>query len=145
MIDTFQGDPAILITENGATLVFRGGQPVLDSGLENQAQISLFTEPDWPGNHLFSTDEEKIGSDFEETARGAITISRLALVEKSAEKSLDADLFGTVEAVATNPESWQTDVLINIQPPGADRDTILLTKNGQNWINQAANPAHGRL
>jgi hypothetical protein len=144
MNNIFQGDPALKITVDGATLVFRGGQPVLDQGLDNIAHISLFTAPDWPGNFLL-TDAQQIGSDFEETARGPITLSRLALVEKSAESAMSAPIFGTVTAEASNPNSGRTDVLINVQPPGATRQTVLLTSNGQNWINQAENPAHERL
>lgn len=144
MIDTFQGDPAIQITNDGANIVFKGGQPVMDQGLENQAQIALFSDPSWPGNLLLA-DSEKIGSDFEEVARNAITISGLALVEKSAESALDSNLFGRVTASAINPESWRKDVTITIEPPGADIDTILLSQNGSNWINQSVNPAHKRF
>ena len=144
MINIYQGDPYITLTPNGAELTFLGGQPVMDSGVENQATISLFTREDWPGNHLLA-DAQKIGSDFEVTTEKPITINSLALVEKSAENALQADLFGTVRAVASNPKSYQHDVLIRIEPPGSDPDEILLTKNGQNWINQAFEPAHGRL
>ncbi len=117
----------------------------MDSGLENQAQISLFTAEGWAGNFLFDDADQHIGSDFEEIARQAITLSGLALIEKSAERALDSDIFGTVRAVVTNPQSWQRDVLINIQPPGEDRQTILLTSNGQNWINQDEDPAHKKI
>ena len=144
MTDIYQGDPALTLTPNGATLTYIGGQPVLDAGLENQAQISLFTAEGWAGNFLFDDADQHIGSDFETIARQAITISGLALIEKSAERALGSDIFGTVRAVASNPQSWQRDVLINVQPPGEDRQTILLTSNGQNWINQAESPAHER-
>ena len=144
MTDIYQGDPYLTLEPNGAELTFRGGQPDLDSGVENQATISLFTRQGWPGNHLLDSDQQ-IGSDFEVTAEKPITLTSLALVERSAENALQADLFGTVRAVASNPQSWQQDVTIRIEPPGSDPDTILLTKNGQNWINQAANPAHRRV
>jgi hypothetical protein len=144
MTNIYQGDPYITLTDNGAELTFLGGQPIMSQGVENQSTLSLFTEEGWPGNHLLD-DDQKIGSDFEATARKPITLTSLALVERSAENALQADLFGTVRAVASNPQSWQQDVTIRIEPPGSDPDTILLTKNGQNWINQAVNPAHGRV
>ncbi len=144
MTDIYQGDPYITLEPNGSELTFLGGQPILDAGVENQATLSLFTEEGWPGNHLLD-DDQKVGSDFEETARKPITLTSLALLERSAENALNADLFGTIRAVASNPESYQQNVAIRIEPPGSDPDTILLTKNGQNWINQAANPAHRRV
>ena len=143
MTDRFQGDPALSLGPNGSTLTFRGGQPIMDQGLENQAQISLFTAEGWPGNFLLSPDGQ-IGSDFEETARGAITVASLARVEQAAKTALAAPIFGDIEALAINPESWRLDVGIIVGPPG-DRETILLTRNGQNWINQAANPASEQI
>ena len=142
--DIFQGDPAIKITKNGATLVFIGGQPIMDAGVENQALIALFTEKGWPGNHLLSP-ESQIGSDFAKLARGSITLSKLALIEQTAVAALQADIFGTVTAVASNPESWQVEVRILIEPPGREQTEILLVSNGQNWISQAINPASERL
>jgi hypothetical protein len=142
--DIFQGDPAIKITENGATLVFTGGQPVMDSGVHNQALISLFTEKGWPGNHLLKP-QSQIGSDFEKLARGPITLSSLARIEQTAVAALKADIFGTVTTVASNPESWRTEVRILIEPPGGSEVEILLVSNGQNWISQAADPASERL
>ncbi len=144
MIDTFQGDPALSIENDGANLTFKGGQPVMDQGLENQAQISLFTAEDWPGNFLFP-ETQQIGSKFEKQARGSITLSSLAELEKTAEAAMDAPVFGTIRATAINPESWRIDMEILISPPGREESVILLSRNGQNWINQAANPAHERL
>jgi phage gp46-like protein len=132
MTDIFQGDPAIKLTKNGATLVYIGGQPVMDAGLENQALISLFTEKGWPGNYLFDDPAQQIGSDFEKLARGPITLSKLDRIEKTAEAALKADIFGTVRVTASNPESWQTDVSILIEPPGGRAFTINLVSNGQN-------------
>ena len=144
MIDIFQGDPALLLTNDGAEITFKGGQPLMDQGLENQAQISLFTAKGWGGNFLLSEDQ-RIGSDFEEKARGPITLTSLAELEKTAEKAMESPTFGTVRAVVTNPESWRINMVITITPPGRSEETILLTTNGQNWINQALNPAHERF
>ena len=140
----FQGDPAIKITPNGATLVFIGGQPVMDQGVENQALIALFSAKGWAGNHLLPQ-ESQIGSDFEKLASGTITLSKLSLIEQTVVNALKADIFGNVTAVASNPESWQVEVRILIEPPGREQTEILLVSNGQNWISQAVNPAHERL
>lgn len=143
-MNIFQGDPAIKMTKNGATLVFKGGQPVMDQGVENESSISLFTEEGWPGNYLLPP-KSRIGSKFEKLARGPITLSKLALIEQSAVNAHNSAIFGKITAEASNPESWRTDVKILISPPGGNKTEILLTSNGQNWINQAANPAHERL
>ena len=89
--------------------------------------------------------ESQIGSDFEKLARGPITLSKLALIEKSAESALKSPIFGTVTVEASNPESWITAINIRIEPPGGVAFEINLVSNGQNWINQANNPAHERL
>ena len=143
MTDRFQGDPALSLGPDGSTLTFRGGQPVMDQGIENQVQISLFTAADWPGNFLLGPDNQ-IGSKFEKTARAPFTVAGLARVEQAAKTALAAPIFGVIEALAINPESWRLDVGIIVGPPG-DRKTILLTRNGQNWFNQAANPASEQI
>ena len=144
MINSFQGDPALSIGNDGADLTFKGGQPIMDQGLENQAQISLFTAEGWPGNFLLP-ETQQIGSNFEEQARETITLTSLAELEKTAEAAMEAPVFGPVRAQATNPESWRIDMKILITPPGREESVILLSRNGQNWINQAVNPAHERL
>ena len=87
MADIFSGDPKIYITADGADLRYSGGQPVMESGLENHALISLFTREGWAGN-IFLAANRKVGSDFEKTAIGTISLSKLADVENSAERAL---------------------------------------------------------
>ncbi len=140
----YQGDPALSLTNNGAELTFKGGQPVMDQGLENQVQISLFTAVGWPGNFLLP-ENGQIGSNFETQARGPITLSSLAELEKTAIAALEDSIFGNIEAQAINPDSDRVTMEIKIEPPGRDNDTILLVRNGQNWINQAVNPVSERL
>lgn len=137
MIDRFQGDPKLYLTPSGVDMVFSGGQPIMDAGLENLAGISLFTAPGWWGNSLTTNEDEKIGSDFEETARGAITLTKINDIKQSAENSLSNPAFGTVEADVTNPVNWRIDMKASISPPGQDAGELALTRNGQNWINQA--------
>ncbi len=145
MTDNFQGDPALFMGQNGAEIIFRGGQPIMDQGLHNDSQISLFTAEGWGGNFLNDTEEQNIGSDFEKTARKTITLTSLALVEKSAENALTSKIYGTKRATFSNPNSVSLTGAIRIEPPASDADAILLIRNGINWINQAASPAHGKV
>ena len=143
-MDIFQGDPLIQIKNSGATLVFKGGQPIMDTGLENQVSISLFTRKGWPGNFLLE-DSNKIGSDFEIAAKKPITLRSLSELEKVAENAVSAPVFGNVNATAINPTSSKIDLVVRVEPPGGTPAEILLTNNGQNWLNQANNPAHKRV
>jgi hypothetical protein len=55
----YQGDPALFLQGAGSELIWRGGQSIMDQGLENIVVILLFTtlEPKtsplgWYGNYL---------------------------------------------------------------------------------------------
>lgn len=49
-MDRFSGDPKLFdSTGDGGDLLIQGGQPVMDSGLQNAAYLSHFLEPDWWG------------------------------------------------------------------------------------------------
>jgi|GEM_PF-1965699 len=145
MADYFSGDPKLVLTPNGSKLVFKGGQPVMDQGLENLALISLFTKKGWAGNAFIADPDKKIGSDFEETANQPITLTSLNAIARTAEKSLDNPAFGKITVEVTNPNSYRIDAILTIETPGSDIKTLILTKNGQNWINQNLNPAHRRI
>lgn len=134
--DFTQGDPLVTIGTNGAVLTWLGGQPVMDQGLENSAVLALFTDEGWAGNKYLAPGE-RIGSDFEASARGPLTRTKLATVEQSAVAALSGPLY-KVEAVASNPTGAQVSVAITLRPPGSDLQTLLLSRNGQNWLNQAA-------
>lgn len=134
--DFTQGDPLILIGQNGAAITWVDGQPVMDQGLENSALIALFTARGWAGNKFLSPDEQ-IGSDFEESARGPLTRSKLAAIEQAAVAALSGSLY-QVGAEASNPSGHRVDITVTLKPPGADLQTLLLSRNGQNWLNQAA-------
>jgi hypothetical protein len=143
-MDIFSGDPYITIGPDGSTLTYKGGQPVMDQGLENQAIIALFTKEGWAGNVLFRDANQQIGSDYVEAALQPITLQSLIDVEQAAVRALDSPAFGRVTAEAINPSSDRIQVEITIEPPGQDSQTIILTRNGVNWQAQAINPAHER-
>ena len=140
----FEGDPKIIVTPDGWTVQYIGGQPVMDQGLENVATISLLTKENWVGN-IFLTEKQKIGSSIRRISAGSINILKLNDIRQAAEKSLDIDVFGNVEAEVLNPVSSYIKLNILIQPPGRDIEKLTLERNGQNWINQALNPAYRRL
>lgn len=140
----FEGDPKIIVTPDGWTVQYIGGQPVMDQGLENVATISLLTKEGWVGN-IFLTEKQKIGSSVRRISAGSINILKLNDIRQAAEKSLDIDVFGNVEAEVLNPVSSYIKLNILIQPPGRDIEKLTLERNGQNWINQALNPAYRRL
>lgn len=146
MTDNYDGDPRIVIGKDGAEIVYRDGQPVMDAGLENNDLIALFTAPGWPGNALLDADQQ-IGSDFEELATGSITLSKLADIENAARRALTSPVAVTdsVEVSVVNPAGTSLGVLIRRAPPGQDVGQLLVTRDGLNWVNQANNPANERL
>jgi hypothetical protein len=144
-IKSFSGDPYLTIGVDGSRLTFIGGQPIMDEGVENQALIALFTDEGWAGNDLFDDPDQKIGSDFIETARQPVTLQSLADIEQAAIRALQSSIFGRVTAEAVNLESDIIRVEITIEPPRQDSKTIILTRNGINWQAQAINPAHERI
>jgi hypothetical protein len=101
--------------ENGATWEYTAGQPVMETGVANAALISLFTRPGFSGN-IFLEPEQRIGSDFENTCRGTITLSRLNDIENAAVRALTSKLFPDVTAAASNPSGDQVRVVVHISP-----------------------------
>ena len=144
-MDNFSGDPRLTLNANGSSLVFRGGQPVMDQGLENLSLISLFTERGWFGNVFFSSLNQQIGSDFMDATEGPITITTLNNVRQAADNALENPAYGNRDIEVLNPNANNLSVQITNQPPGQDVNKLLLTRNGLNWLNQAKNPASGRV
>ena len=145
MIDNFSGDPRLVLGANGASLVFKGGQPVMDQGLENLSLISLFTKQGWFGNVFFASLDQQIGSDFMAATEGPITITTLNNVRQAADNALENPAYGNREIEVLNPNANNLNVKITNEPPGQDVNELLLTRNGLNWLNQADNPASGRV
>jgi phage gp46-like protein len=145
----YEGDVKVIITEDGADMIFRGGQPLMDQGLENASQIPWFTRNGWVGNLFLRDANQQVGSDFEEKAQGTVTVSKLIEIQKEGEaawqKLIDSGLASRVIVRASNPSGSQTQVAGLIQPPGRDLEILLATKNGANWIAQKENPAHERI
>ena len=143
--DIYSGDPKLILTVDGSDIIYIDGQPVMDQGLENLAFLSLFVPPGWAGNILAVDTEEILSSDFLESVKGPITLSKLSTIEKTAVKSLSDPIFGDVSAVATNPNASSINVDILIKPPTGDELRLRVLRNGQNWILQKLNPANERV
>jgi hypothetical protein len=141
MTDRYSGDPRLVLTPNGATLDYQGGQPVMDQGFENCALLSLLIKEGWVGN-IFLEPEERVGSDCLDTWQKPITLSGLADDENAAVRALSTSkCFGSVTAEASNPVTDHLDVSIKIGSGGA----LSLTREKSLWAAQATNPANGRL
>lgn len=145
--DRTQGDPKIAMLDDGADLVFLGGQPVMDSGLENAVLISLFSGAEWFGN-AFAQPSARIESRFYPLTLKAITLSRLAELERAVKADLSSLVAQGVIAEpavrVSNPSGERLVVAITISPPGAETETILLSRYGANWSAQTTNPANTR-
>jgi phage gp46-like protein len=149
MTDRYSGDPRLVLNEEGSALVFKGGQPVMDGGIEGAIFITLFTRPGWSGNFLISDTNQQIGSIFEQALNQPITVSALNDIRDAAEKSLkwmvDSGLASRVTAAVTNPDALRIQTVILVEYPGKDLDAFLALKNAQNWIIQKIDPANLRI
>jgi phage gp46-like protein len=149
MVDRFQGDPKMVLDADGADLVIRGGQPIMDQGLENTALISLHTREGWCGNIFARKPEQRIGSKFELALEQPITLTSLNSVRTAALNALqwmvDTRVAAGVDVAVSNPSGAMTKTLAVITPPSRDPLILLNTKNGSNWINQKLDPANVKV
>jgi phage gp46-like protein len=145
MVSQYQGDPQIFMGIDGPRLEFVDGQPrtvnVLENGLAdlwNAVIISLFTRPGWAGNVLVSNPDEKIGSDFEETADQTISLSALNKMENSVTRALNwITSTGAARAVAVrarNPFGSNIEVAIRITLNDGSLFNMVATRNGARWL-----------
>lgn len=141
MTDIFDGDIYVTIDGDGADYIFKGGQPVMDTGLENHVNISLLTEPGWCGNDLESVSSRKVGSQYIEKVTQPITRQSLLDTSKAAESDLSGAEFGKITVVTTNPESQQIKTDVLLEPPSSDPLILRLLKSGNAWVSQKLNPA----
>jgi hypothetical protein len=115
-----------------ADFQYVSGNPIMDQGVGNAAIISLFTREGWPGN-IFLPGGQRIGSGFEKTCKGTLTLSKLADVERAAETALAPPLFPEARATARNPHGDRLEVTVTIGSGGA----LSLTREGPLWKAQA--------
>lgn len=144
MTDRFEGDPRLYQDQDGSFLVYKAGNPTMDTGLENVVELSLLTTPGWVGNY-FLPEESQIGSGFINATRQAITTTALNDIRQEGEKALASRVFGKVTADIKNPVSTQIKANFIIEPSGQEIQKIELTGQGSNWIGQAQNPAYRKI
>lgn len=132
-----QGDPRLIFGPGGSRLQFRGGQPLMDKGLENLVLISLFTSPGWCGNLLLKT---PIGSDFEQECNKPITLQSLTRIRNAAERALALKILDRVTVTVTNPRGNNLTILIRCKG-----ESVLLTRDGGKWFSQATDPAYRKV
>ena len=148
-MNRYQGDPRLVLTPNGSTLSFKGGQPVMDGGFENAVLISLFTRPGWVGNVLFDDPSQKIGSDFEEANELPITLQNNDKVREAAKRALanmeTDNLVEKIDIEVSNPSGHIRQTTILITAPGGSIQELSVLKNGLNWLIQANDPAYKRI
>lgn len=142
--DSFDGDTLVIIGANGADYEVKGGDPVRDQGFINHLNIALLTEPGWCGNELEPIASRKISSKFIVETDKPINRQQLLDMEKAAIADIKGDEFGDQRVVVTIPITGQTNVAVFVQPPTGDLQTLLLTKIGKSWVNQALNPINER-
>lgn len=149
VIERFQGDPRLVIDEDGADLDFQAGQPVMDRGIENSVLLSLFTEKDWVGNALVDKPTQKFGGKFLEAVKQPITATALNDIRNAALSDLnwmlETGLAEEIDISVRNPVSTRLKVLIVVKPPKSDLEVFLLTNNGLLWVSQTVDPANERL
>ena len=153
MTDIFDGDPKLILDADGSRLEYKGGQPVMDRGIENIVLIDLFTQnagenshtQGWVGNHLMRDESWKIGSNFvDQTLNAPRTINGLENIEEATKEALDKSPYGDVEATASNPSGDDVTNIINVQAPSG-AFTIRTDAVAQRWQAQFSDPANERL
>lgn len=145
----YEGEPRLVMTPDGVTIEFKGGQPVMDTGLENAALISLFTDKGWWGNAGLKPEEQIGKSNFEKVASGPISITMLTRTANEAKLALkwmvSLKIVQSVDARAYNREGFGIDVVIVITGLDGSTDAFKVSKYGSNWLSQVIDPAQARL
>ena len=131
-----QGDPKIFMLPGGIEIIYAGGQPIMDNGLENMILILLFTERGWSMNKILPLSQQ-IGSDYLEETRKSITVTQLRKIEIAAEAALlpiSDNNIGTITGLSVKMVTGsQIYLSFTINPPGKNPVQIELSGYGNNW------------
>ena len=133
--DRYSGDPKLYLTLAGWEIDYRGGQPVMETGLENFIIMSLFTRPGWCGNALLPP-ASQIGSDFLDACNQPVTLSALTDIADAAERALKSPYFPSISVDVQNPQSDRLSITITVAS-----GVITLDRRGMAWIAQAGRTA----
>jgi phage gp46-like protein len=145
----FDGEPRLILAEDGVEIEVHGGQPVMDAGLENAALISLFTRRGWWGNAFLDGDYQVGDSDFIATSSGSITKTTFVESESEAKRALqwmiDDGIASEIRATVANRAGLGVDLLVEIVAPSGTIEQVNLRRSGANWVRQIEDPASARL
>jgi phage gp46-like protein len=145
----WDGEPRLVVNENGTTIEIHGGQPVMDAGVENAVLISLLTLPGWWGNQFLEADYRVGDSTFADVCSGSITKTTFIQAENEAKRALkwmvDEGIASEILADVSNREGVAIDSVVTIVRPGGENEDISLRRYGENWIRQGTDPASARL
>ena len=147
--DYTQGDPAVSIGPNGATLKFKGGQPVMDQGYHNAILFSILSGKAWFGNAFIANPDSKFESRFEEAHKLPITLTVLNSDIPNAGSSdlkwmIKTGIMSSIDIVTTASQN-SIDTVFTFMPPGSESFTLATSLRGKHWTAQFNNPAHERL
>lgn len=120
-MDPYSGDPLIVDIGEGGSLSWDGGQPVMSSGLENAAYLSLFVDPDWWGNDIDPANPGAVGSaSFLPLITRAILTPALLVDMKAA---AEADLEWMTDEIAES-----VDVIVGMPAVGVVALEVTITE-----------------
>jgi phage gp46-like protein len=144
MTDRYDGDVALIFSNDGAQIEYDSGQPLMDSGgLENAVLISLFTDKNWHGNALDENAPNKqIGSSFEETIKSKpITSQSLQDIEREGKAALkwfiDIGAAQEINVIATAHTRNRIDIIVEVTKPD---ETVISFLYELNWQASFTNP-----
>lgn len=139
-----QGDVKIYLLPSGVEIKYCGGQPIMDSGLENTVLILLFTERGWPMNKL-REQSKQIGSDYLAECRKPINIEQIKVIRMAVIAALkpmeDSGLAKITDVEVKMKTGYQIYTTFNIVQPGTSAKQIAISGYGDNWTMQAEEAA----
>ena len=146
MIDIFSGDPYLTLTADGAEITYPGnGQPIMDTGVENQVNLSQFTESGHWSEDLEPDPNKVYSGKMLEAIKQPVTRQSLINMARAAEIDATDPIFSKIESEATNPISQQVLITTKFTPISGDPFVLRLEKNGRNYINQLEDPAFNKI
>jgi hypothetical protein len=146
----FDGEPKLIMGADGVDIELRGGQPVMDAGLENWAFIGLFSKKGWWGNNVLDADYRIGDSDFDDLTSEPLTRTMLINSDKAARLSLQSMIDKRVASeivpvISPRSGGLGLDFQMQIRGPQGTIENLLLQKYGLNWVRQTTDPANERL
>lgn len=146
MTDIFDGDPYLTLDADGAEITFQGnGQPVMDTGLENQVNLSQFTASGHWSEDLEPDPKKRYTGLLLEAMKQPVTRQSLINMARAAELDAKDPVFSKIQSIATNPVGQQILISTQYTPISGDPFVLRLENNGRNYINQIQEPAHLKI